>query len=214
MKSKALLEGMAPFFPADFFTCSTEVAYSKEVKGARILPDLSELLAEEKLASFSLAWNEEGLLGTVTVNSPMTASSFPDYIKGDAVELFIDTRDNKKAGSPTRFCHQFVLLPFEVEGVTAVEVTRFRPEDAHELCDPALIHLDVQKSGEGYSLTFTLPKEILHGYDPLQFPRIGLSYRIHRHKGEAGHFPFSSKRFNPLQNPSLWASITLTQDEK
>jgi hypothetical protein len=206
MKAKAFLENMDPFFPADFFTCNAEVQYGKE---GFLLPDVSELLGEEKFIAFTLSWTEEEIAGSVLVKSPMTSSSFPDYDKGDAIEVFIDTRDNKKVGCPTRFCHQFVFLPFEVDGVTALEVTRFRPEDAHELCEASLLHTDVKKEKEGYSLFFTLPKDVLHGYDPLQFPRLGFAYKVHRYKKEAGHFPFSSKRFSPLQNPSLWASLTL-----
>lgn len=211
MKTEALLEIMDSIFPADFFECSAKVPYAKDkidaIKTASLLPDVSSLLDEESFSSISLAWNEEFLMGFLKVEKPFESSSFPDYEKGDALEIFIDTRDNKKAGFASRYSHQFVFLAGTVDGVVAQEITRFRSEDSHVLCDPTLIGLEMRLEKKGYSLFFTLPKEVLHGYDPLQFSRIGFSYRVHRYKDKPMHFPFSSKSFDPLQNPSLWASL-------
>lgn len=209
MKSQAILEWMDPLFPADFLLCSVEIGKVKDHKKLTTLPDFSELLAEEPFAELSLGWNEEGILGCLEVNQSIQASFFPSYIKGDALELFIDTRDNKQAASASSFCHQFIFLPEEVGGVSGQEITRFRGEDAHTLCDPSLLYLERSMSKKGYTLFFRIPKEALHGYDPVEFPRIGFAYRIHRHKGKPSHFPFSSKNFEPLSHPNLWASLML-----
>ncbi len=213
MKTESILESMDPIFPSDFFLCSARVSYAKDrveaIKTASVLPDMTSLLDEERFASLSLAWNEESLMGFLSVEKPFESSSFPDYEKGDALEIFIDTRDNKKASFATRYSHQFVFLPGSVDGVCAQEITRFRCEDSHALCDSALIGLEMRLEKKGYSLFFTLPKEVLHGYDPVQFSRLGFSYKIHRYKEKPMHFPFSSKSFDPLQNPSLWASLVL-----
>ena len=213
MKTEAILEIMDPIFPADFFHCSVNIPYAKDkaevVKTVSVLPDITSLLDEERFASLSLAWNEESLMGFLSVEKPFESSFFPEYEKGDALELFIDTRDNKKAGFASRYCHQFVFLAGTVDGIQAQEITRFRSEDSHVLCDSTLIGLEMRLEKNGYSLFFTLPKEVLYGYDPLQFARIGFSYKIHRYKEKPMHFPFSSKSFDPLQNPSLWASLDL-----
>ena len=204
MRPQDLLEGMDSLFPADFFTYNIEIGQS-----ATDLPDLSDLLAEEPLSSLSLSWSVEGISGLFRVKKSLETSLFPDYSKGDAVEIFIDTRDNKKAGFASRFCHQFVFLGKEVNGIRAQEITKFRAEDMHPLCDPSDIFLEIKEKKESYEVTFTLPKEILYGYDPLQFSRLGFAYRIHRYKGKPEHFPFSSKYFEPLKHPSLWASLLL-----
>ena len=213
MKTEAILEIMDPLFPADFFLCSAKVSYAKDkaavIKTESTFPDLTSLLSEERFSTLSLGWNEESLMGFLSVEKPFESSSFPDYEKGDALEIFIDTRDNKKAGFASRYCHQFVFLAGTVDGISAQEVTRFRSEDSHVLCDSTLIELEMRLEKKGYSLFFTLPKEVLHGYDPLQFSRMGFAYKIHRYKESPMHFPFSSKSFDPLQNPSLWASLIL-----
>jgi hypothetical protein len=204
MRPQDLLEGMDALFPADFFSYNIEIG-----KEATALPDLSDLLAEKALGSLSLSWSEDGISGLFSIKKELETSLFPDYNKGDAIEVFIDTRDNKKSSFASRFCHQFVFLGKEVNGVYAQEVTKFRQEDTHPLCDPSEIILEVKEKKGSYEVAFTLPKEILHGYDPLQFSRLGFSYRIHQYKGRSQDFPFSSKYFEPLRHPALWASLLL-----
>lgn len=204
MKPQALLEFMHPIFPADFFCCHVDV-FVKET----VLPDLSIHLAQESFARVSLSWSEDSLKGTVLVKDPLGDSFFPDYQKGDAIEIFIDTRDNKKAGFASKFCHQFVFFPKEIEGSYGREITKFRSEDSHPLCDASLLSVKVELSKESYLLTFTLSKEELYGYDPTELTKLGFAYRIYRGKGKEQCFPFSAKSFDPLQNPSLWASLSL-----
>jgi len=206
MRAQDLLAGMDPLFPADFFRCHVEVG-----KKSTLLPDVSDLLGEEAISSLSLSWNEEGISGVFYIKKALESSVFPEYAKGDAIELFLDTRDNKQSGFVTRFCHHFVFLGRQVEGVLGQEITKFRPEDAHPLCDPSEIVLEVQDKKQAYEVRFTLPKEILYGYDPLQFARLGCAYRVHRYKGKPLHFPFSGHYFEPMKHPSLWASLLLVE---
>lgn len=204
MRAQDLLEGMDPLFPADFFSYHIEIGQKLTA-----LPDLTDLLAEEPLGSLSLSWSEEGISGVFSLNYQVEASFFPEFIKGDALELFLDTRDNKKAGVASRFCHHFVFLGKEENGVRVQEITKFRAEDTHPLCDSSEILFEVKEKKGSCQFCFTLPKEILHGYDPLQFSKVGFAYRLHRYKGTPQHFPFSGKHFEPLQHPSMWATLLL-----
>ena len=204
MRAQDLLECMAPLFPADFFTHTVEVK-----KKATELPDLSALLGEESYAEVSLYWKEEGIGGVITADYPLEESYFPGYEKGDAWELFIDTRDNKQSAIPSRFCHHFVILGASIDGVHALEISKCRAEDSHSLCDPTEIQVQVEKKKKGYVMHFFFPKEILHGYDPVQYPKFGFAYRIHRYKGKPQHFSISSTYMDIWQSPALWASITL-----
>ncbi len=116
-----VLEELEPLLPIQFFDISWEVPHALKFPGKLLrrsfkLPDTSELLNEERFAELFMAWNEEGLLIDVHVDQPLCGASYPDYKNGDAIELFIDTRD-VESGVATRFCHHFLILPEAVEGI-------------------------------------------------------------------------------------------------
>ncbi len=62
----------------------------------------------------------------------------------------IDTRDLKTSGYNTKFCHHFYFLPEKIDGIQCGEVTRFRTEDTHELCDPQFLQVESHKHSSGY----------------------------------------------------------------
>lgn len=211
MKWQELLENMDPLLPADFFSYHIAIPYLKDLAAplkSKPLLDLCDLLDEEKFADVSLGWNEEGIAGKAVIHKPFKESLFPAYEKGDSLELFISTREIKK-GSATRFCHHFVFLAGEVQGIQAQEVTRFRSEDSHPLCSASDLTIQCHAEKESYELRFQISENALHGFDPEQFPKLYFAYRVNRSKAKPQHFPFSSDRFDMLANPSLWASITL-----
>ena len=207
-------ETLDPLLPIDFFSMGIDLPYAKDTAKKFLrqgfqLPDMSHHLGEEKFADVSLFWNEEGLLGEVDVQKPFEHSSFPEYSQGDSIELFIDTRDRKVAGFATRFCHHFVFLATPVLGIQAEEMTRFRSEDSHALCDPSQITVSVAYGKKDYQLKYFIPSSCLHGYDPQTFPRLGLTYKINRYKGPSQHFSVSSIYFDIMQHPSLWSHLHL-----
>jgi hypothetical protein len=206
------LESVPSLSPIDFFSLSCEAGYAKAFPLRQtFLPDTSELLAEEKFADLAIYWNQKALFIACHVNSPFSEALFPDYAAGDSLELFIDTRDVKTSGFITRFCHHFVILPQEVQGIRAQEVTRFRTEDTHPLCDSSEITVETDFRSSEYRLKITIPADCLHGYDPETFSRIGFTYKINRHRGAPQHFSSSSRDYPIDQQPALWASLHLTR---
>jgi hypothetical protein len=203
-------ERFPPIAPIHFFRLNVDVKYGKEPAKKHRLPDTSELLGEDSFADVALAWHEEGIYTRVTVHQKFEESVYPKYDQGDAIELFFDTRDLKEAGFPTRFCHHFLILPQEVQGVQALELTRFRTEDSHPLCDPRAIQVSTENSFREFTVNIHLPAEILHGYDPHAFDRLGFTYCIHRPKRPSQHFAVSSAYVSVAQHPSLWATCKLT----
>ena len=210
-------ETLDPLLPIDFFSIGIDLPYGKDsVKKAFRpsfqLPDLTHHLAEEKFADVSLFWNEEGLVGEVDVQKPFEESFFPEYAQGDSIELFIDTRDRKVAGFATRFCHHFVFLATPVLGIQAQEMSRFRSEDSHALCDSSQIGVNVTYGKKEYKLRFFLPSSCLHGYEPQTFSRLGFTYKINRYKGSSQHFSVSSQYFDIMQHPNLWSHLHLVNN--
>lgn len=204
--------------PIHFFSLSFDAYYlspeeigkkSGELGKKYVLPSTSDLCGEASFAEVALAWNREGLAFQVKVEHPMTYTAYPDVANGDSVELFVDTRDIKTSGYNTRFCHRFYFLPQEVNGHQAGELTHFRGDDSHPLCDSGLLQVRVKPSSKGYSMFIIIPGSCLHGYDPEQFDRLGFTYRINRAHFFPQHFAASGVDYHIEQQPSLWASLNL-----
>jgi hypothetical protein len=121
----------------------------------------------------------------------------------------IDTRDVKTAGFNTRFCHHFFFLSEPVEGLVAGEITRFRTEDTHELCDPQDLKVISSRKKNSYTMNLFIPGSCLYGYDPDQFNRLGFTYRLNRAHGFPQHFSVVSEDYQIEQQPSLWSSLRL-----
>ena len=197
------LETLPAIPPLHFFALTIEATQGK--KGT-LLPDTSPLLGGYKFADVTFHWNERGIQLEVEVRKPFEGVFYPDYEKGDAFEFFFDTRDLKTAGFPTRFCHHFVVLPKSVQGVQCQELTRFRTEDTHPLCQGDEIVVSTEFATRSYVANVTFPAHVLHGYDPLHFDRLGFTYRLHRTGGEPQYF---STLGQVEQSPSSWATLKL-----
>jgi len=176
-----------------------------------LIPNTGHLCDEETFAKVAMGWREDGLTFNVLIGRPFKKTFFPEISKGDSLEIFIDTRDIKTSGFNTRFCHHFFFLPEPFEGLTAAEITHFRTEDKHELCDPKLLVCQPHLGQKNYSMNIFIPKECLHGYDYAQFDRLGFTYRLNRLGGKPQHFSVSSHEFPLEQQPSLWSSIKLVK---
>lgn len=213
------MEDFVPLSPVNFFQIQAECYRVDKgfpgLQGAllrkHMLPDMSALCADYPFAQVALGWNVEGIEAHVQVNQPCQRSSFPDVTRGDSVELFFDTRDVKTASFNTRFCHHFYFLPEAIEGHLAGEITRFRTEDVHELCDPNELRVKATFKNSSYTMQIFIPSQCLYGYDPDQFDRLGFTYRINRPNSSAQHFSVVSDEYQVDQQPSLWSSLRLVK---
>lgn len=214
-------EEFRPLTPVNFFQMSADclyLPYSNEKKfpgitkakaDKMLLPDLSDLCSEDSFAEISLGWNEEGIEAFVRVNKPFVRSCYPEVQLGDSVEFFIDTRDVKSGGFNTRFCHHFFFFAEGIDGHFAGEITRFRTEDVHAICEPNELKVKSLVQNSGYVLNIFIPNHCLYGYDPEQFNRLGFCYRINQADGLPQHFTVVSDDFPIEQQPSLWGSLNL-----
>jgi hypothetical protein len=173
------------------------------------LPLTSELCGEWAFAEVALGWSVEGIDAFISVDQPVHRVAYPNVTQGDSVELFFDTRDVKTSGFNTRFCHHFFFLPEAVEGEQAGEISRFRGEERHELCDPKELVVKASLKPSGYTLQIFIPRSCLYAYDPDQFDRLGFTYRINRASGPPQHFSIVSEDYAIEQQPSLWSSLRL-----
>jgi hypothetical protein len=208
-----VLEELPALVPSDFFALEGQLHYSPSLASFHqkrkhfLLPALAQWQGEEQFADIALAWNESGIFANVVVHKPFEEAFYPRFASGDAVELFFDTRDLKTAGFATKFCHQFVFLPSAVQGILAQEISHFRAEDTHPLCDASELQVGVEMGKEDYALQIFIPAHCLHGFDPTSFERIGFTYCIHRFKGSPQHFGLNAQNFSFEQHPRLWTSF-------
>ncbi len=199
--------------PVQFFSVACDCQYLPRNQTLKLkthaLPSTHRLTQEEPFAKLGLGWHEEGLNFLIEAKSPFLHSLYPKIENGDSVELFIDTRDLKTAGFNTRFCHHFFFLPQTIDGHRKGEITHFRTEDLHALCDPEQLHCDVVLKKGSYQMNIFIPSQCLYGYDPKQFDRLGFTYRINRMNETSQHFSVVSKNYQIDQQPSLWGSLKL-----
>ena len=197
-----ILKDLPPLVPSTFFQIKAKIYQS--MKSKALLPDTSTLLGEEHFVDMALSWSLEGI--------KVSAKAHKDLVKGDCLELFFDTRDVKSANSITRFCHHFLIYPEKIDGVQAVEVTRFRNDDGHKLADPSLFSVLTTVRYSFYKMDIKICKDALHGYNPTECKRLGFYYRFIRKNGPPQHFAVSSVEFSIDKHPELWPSLELAKE--
>jgi len=197
-----LLQEVSPILPLDCFAMQCEILHAKNQPSSKImrkkylLPSTSRLLNETAFAEVAMAWNEQAIYCDLFFKKSLEPT--------DKVELFFDTRDLKTVGFIHRFCHQFLILPQPIgDEKLAQEITAFRTEEVHPLCSPEDIRVELQDK----IMRVTIPEHCLHGYDPLQFSRIAINYRLHNKEANFQHF--SSSYPGTEQHPRYWASCRL-----
>lgn len=211
-------ENFLPLSPANFFeikltfkSLNGEKWKEEITKKKYLLPESGWLLGEKDSPPLHFAWSSEGLYGYLEVEGRFEDPSFPEIQSGDSLEIFVDTRDRKNSGANTKFCHHFYFFPQAIEGHIKGERTHFRTEDAHPLCDAEDLYLEAHGSARSGKLKFHIPATCLTGWNPLEFNRIGFSYRLNRRWYETRHFSAKTAEFNVEQDPALWASCTLSK---
>lgn len=208
------------FTPVNFFQVSFDCHHLPEAKQAPfalslknyakyLLPDVSALTGQTSFAEVAMGWSQEGLEILAIIHQPYLKALYPQYDKADSMEICLDTRDVKTSGYNTRFCHHFVFLPEAVEGLQAGELTKFRTEDMHPLCASAELAVQSSLKPDLYILQCHIPSNCLFGYDPEQFDRLGMTYRINRAQGLPQEFSVLAEDYKFQEQPSLWASVRL-----
>jgi hypothetical protein len=180
-----------------------------------LLPDIGHTLWNETpFAKVYIGYNDQGLFFHFDVQEPIDAVFFPDYEKGDAIELFIDTRNNKQARTTHRFCHHFCILPEPFESVQAKEITCFRSDDSHPLANPDDIKVRIKQSSKGYTAYIMLPSNVLFGFAPQDTHAIGFCYRILRTGKDPQHFALSSFHYRIEKYPYMWPTLHFMDPKK
>lgn len=202
------LEDLPPISPLHFFQISFDLKGGGKLFS---LPDFSSYLEEERFVEVKMGWHQEALIWEFFIKKPFEEAAYPDFRLGDSIELFINTRDPRTVGYVTRFCHHFFILPKEVQGVMAQEITRLRMEEARPLALAEDILIETEFTKRAFQVKITLFAKALHGFDPEAFNKLGFAYRVNRPKASAQHFSLSTGLYALEKQPTLWSTILLSK---
>ena len=181
-----------------------------------LVPDLMAVEGQSSYADVYLAWNDEGLYLAVNVKgkaNPITIEPV-QFWDADCFEIWLDMRDARTMHHAGRYCHQFVFLPAGGGGDGAspearpIDITRGPGEG--RVCDPEILSVAVRKTKQGYAMEAAIPTEALHGFDPVEHPRLGFTYHLNdTHLG--AQWWSVDRRFRFHDNPSMWGTAVLTR---
>lgn len=199
-----MLKDMSAIAPVHFFSFELPL---KKRKTLQELPVLTDLTGEKAFAKVSIRYDTDGIELNVDVSIPVKDVHYPHVERGDAVEIFIDTRCVKTNKTFTPFCHHFTFLPELIDDIQGVERTKFRGNETRPLADSELLHPTVSYTKSGYEMDIHLPKEVLYGYHLEKKTKIGFAYRIYRAGGSPQHFGMPEAGIE--KDPSLWPTLIL-----
>jgi hypothetical protein len=167
-------------------------------------------------ADVRLGWNEAGI-GVVAEVKGKTAYPLGEMDRprqSDGLTLWLDTRGDRTSHRALKTCHQFHFAASGA-GTTKEEPYFQAAKIPRALADAPLvgsseIMYKCQRIKTGYRIEAFLPAGVLSGYDPEQFPLLGVYYSVRDFElGDDnllhdGNFPF-------WEDPSLWASLELVK---
>ena len=179
---------------------------------ANLLPDLMTLDGTDAYADVYLGWNQEGIYFGVDVKEEAGLEVQPSRpLKGDGIQIWLDTRDVRDAHRASRFCHQFYFLPRggRSDGPLAGQVRIRRARAQGKPCEPQSITVASRVSKKGYRLSAFLPAEILTGFEIEDNNRFGFTYLI-RDRRLGRQYWTADEPLPVSYDPSLWGTVVLS----
>lgn len=179
------------------------------------LPCLAGLDGREPFVEVRLAWNEAGLAFQFAVSGKdePPVGDTTRVLLSDRVSLWVDTRDGRTSHRASRTCHQFHFLPTgggpDKDEPAFVPMKINRATADAPLPDEEAVPYRFHRQPGGYRLEVFLPAEVLTGFDPEQFPRLGFHYVVRDlEKGEQS-LSVPGAEFPVAEDPSLWSTLVL-----
>jgi len=184
-------------------------------ESARLDP-FADMDGAPNFADVRLGWNETGIGLTVVVkgkeNFPIGDVARPR--QSDGITLWIDTRGDRTSHRGTRTCHQFHFLA--AGGGPNKDEPAFVQSKIHRalgdapLASESDVPFRYEKTKTGYRIEAFLSANVLTGFDPEQYPKLGMFYAVRDfEKGE--QTPGADSDFPFAEDPSLWATLELVQ---
>lgn len=130
---------------------------------------------------------------------------WPDYTAGDAVELFIATRNWKNARSIHRFYHRILVFPVAIDGVYSREITELPVLERRQLMKENAVQVSSSHEHHKTTMTIEVPFDSLYQWDYSE-NSCGFAIAIYHHShSKAIWWPGDGRPLDRLV--SLWADV-------
>ncbi len=160
------------------------------------------------------AWAPEGLYIAAEVRDSRIKVADPrSFWNGDCIELFVDTKGDKRHRSFEPGDHQFWLVPLCNEGRVYVGQWKRGNEIPQTHYDLPNIKGVARKTEDGYIMEVLLLAEALQNFRPQVGARLGLNINI-TVKGQRFDrevYWLRPKDWSTLHLPHLWGSVVLSE---
>lgn len=170
--------------------------------------------AGEANARVHLAWAKEGLYGAVAVRDSKVLVKDPQsFWAGDALELFLDSADNKQARAAAAGDHQFWLMPQPETGRVYLGQWKIKGEIPATRYDLPGVRGVAARTADGYVMEFLLPASQIQNYRPQVGGRLGLNLNLTIQGQQApreAYWP-ASKHSGVTTHPERWGTVVLLE---
>lgn len=159
-----------------------------------------------------LAWSSEGLYIAAKVHNSIVKVPDPrSFWTGDCIELFVDTRNDKRPRPFEPGDHQFWFVPLVDEGRVYVGQWKRGNEIPQTLYDLTEIKSAARKTNDGYIIEVLLPTKYLHGFKPQVGAKLGLNINltVYSERGTREVYWHRQKDLGVLRSPHLWGTAEL-----
>ena len=165
-------------------------------------------------ATVHLAWAKEGIYGAVVVHdSKLQVTDPKSFWAGDALELFLDSADNKQPRDAGSGDHQFWLVPLPDAHRVYLGRWKMKGEIPATRYDIPGGQSVATRTTDGYVMEFLLPAEQLQNYHPKIGGRLGLNVNLTiqgQQSSREAYWP-SSKNSGTTGHPDRWGTVLLLE---
>jgi hypothetical protein len=165
-------------------------------------------------AEVHLAWAKEGIYGAVAVRDSKVQVHDPkSFWAGDALELFLDTADNKRPRSAAEGDHQFWFVPLPDANRVYLGQWKMKDEIPATRYDIPAIRGAATRTADGYTMEFLLPAGQIRNYHPQVGSRLGLNLNLTIQgtpSSREAYWP-GAKKSGVNAHPERWGTVLLAE---
>lgn len=175
-----------------------------------LVPDLGSLDGQNPFGQIYMAWNDRGLyFGLQVMGESKCDVDEKRPLRGDGLQIWIDTRDVRNAHRGSRYCHHFCFWP--ESGKISAGGRQFRLRRARaqaRIQDSGMFQVASETLDLGYQMEIHIPADAMTGFDPDENNRLGFSYVLKDKK--LGRQFWTADEILPVSyDPSLWGTAEL-----